>query len=90
VILVFLGAIGVWSIVAGEFESVTFDKKKETMFIRYTPICCQKRFESHLLENIRAVRAVQRGRQEGGTDTINYVLVIYLQDGISVKVLQSR
>lgn len=79
----------VYSLYEGEFESITFDRKSETVLVRYTNFLCKKRYYCHALADISSVRAVERGRK-GPSETAHYILCIYMKSGQMVKILWSK
>ena len=77
------------SLYEGEFESITFDRKSDTLLVRYTNFLCKKRYYCHALDDISSLRAVQKGRK-GPSETVHYILCIYMKSGKMVKVLWSK
>jgi len=78
-----------FSLYEGEVESITLDKKTDTILVRYTNIVCKKRYHCHALGDISSVRAVCRGRK-GPSETQHFILCIYLRTGQMIKVLFSK
>lgn len=80
---------GLASLYEGEVETITLDKKTETLLVKYTSFLCKKRYHCHALKNISGVRGVIRGRK-GPSETSHYVLCIYTHSGQMIKTLFSK
>lgn len=78
-----------YSLYEGEIESISIDKKTETLLIKYTNILCKKRYHCHAIGEILNIKAVQKGRK-GPSETQHYILCIYLRQGQMIKVLFSK
>ena len=80
---------GLFSLYEGEVESIILDKKAETILVRYVNFICKKRYHCHALKNINCVRACVRGHK-GHSETVHYVLCIFMHSGEMIKVLFSK
>ena len=74
----------------GDIETLTFDKKTDTMMITHIKFFCHKRRICHTLGSIKAVRAMLKGSKKGGINTLHYVLMIFTDEGHTYKVMWSK
>ena len=87
-ILIILGCV---TLKHAEAETVTLDKQKRLMTLaKITAMNCRRRSCNVNLDTIAKVEAVKRGIDKANMDMTFYALIIELNDGQRLKVLETK
>ena len=87
-ILIILGCV---TLKHAEAETVTLDKQKRLMTLaKITAMNCRRRSCNVNLDTVAKVEAVKRGIDKANMDMTFYALIIELNDGQRLKVLETK
>ena len=73
--------LGIVFIYKGNIKTTIFDRKYGTLTLKKRNLCCDKRkITTYPLKEILDVRAVYRGYQQGGINTLKYYVIVEFKD----------